>query len=153
MKVCLKMKRFNTLIASAVIALAAGHAMAAGNITGVTVADNEIMLGEYVQVSANGNVQLDSLGKGCAVRITLRYSDNTSEVVRAGVPVDSLPQTLATVKPAKVGNVRVTLDGGSSSTVQWPACAGMATTSIQVKPQITGHDISVTKKPRLSTGN
>jgi hypothetical protein len=127
----LQMNRVNTLLIAALAACCAGSVAAAGNITGIAASKSSLRLGLTLDASVSGAVQLDAFGKGCAARISLRYEDGTTHVVNAGFLVDTFPTSVASVKPTKVGKVLVTADGGYSS-LQWPACGGIATTQITV---------------------
>ncbi len=128
-------KRITSLIAFA-LATAGGNALAAGTVTGVTVSKNSITLGQSLDASVAGTVKLDAFKKGCAIRMSMKYADNTTEVTNPHFLADSFPQTGFYLKPAKAGKVTVIADGGTGSTLQWPACAGKAEVVINVAEPI-----------------
>ncbi len=124
--------RIFAAILSLSAALTTGAVMAAGTVSGVTTDKANINLGQSLNANVNGTINKDNFKRGCQVRLTLKYADNTSEIPVTGLLVDTFPATGFYLKPTKVGAVKVIADGGGSNNLGWPACLGSAQTTIQV---------------------
>jgi hypothetical protein len=135
------------------IALASSHAMAAGTITGVTTDKANIVLGQSLNGDIKGILNPDQFKKGCALRMSLKYADNTVEIVNPFFSVNMFPVPGFYLKPTKSGKVKVIADGGQNSPMGWPACSGSAQIEINVTaPIVVSADPGTIKiKPGIST--
>lgn len=125
-------------------ALLSGPVLAAGTINGITVSSNNIQLSQSLTADVKGIAQLDQFGKGCAIRVSMKYADNSVEVPHPHLLASMFPSTGFYLKPSKAGKVIVTADGGTGSPSGWPACQGSASTEITVTaPIIANPNIQV----------
>ena len=141
-------------IISAVLSLSAtliaGQALAAGTVSGVTTDKASITLGQSLNANVQGTINKDVFKKGCQVKITLKYADNSTEIAHPGLLVDAFPATGFYLKPAKSGKVKVIADGGGSNNLGYPACQGSAQSEINVAALIVVNpnlDIKVKPAP------
>lgn len=133
----MRSRSLHTALIAAACMAASGAALAAGTINSVTVNKPAITLGGYAEASVGGVMQPDAFKKGCAIRITLRYIDNSTEVPHAHLLADVFPQTGFSLKPSKPGMVTVIADGGPGASLGYPACQGKVQTTLQVVPEIS----------------
>lgn len=144
------MNRFTTrplVAALAFAALAAGNAWAAGTVTGISTAVPKIKLGESTTAIVQGTASGQNYNKGCSVRITMQYPDNTKEVAHPHYIASTFPQPDFYVKPTKPGKVKVIADGNTASN-GWIACQGMVQTELIVEAPVTA-SIASTLAPAI----
>jgi len=121
------------LVVASLLALAISPAWAAGKVTGVSVDKPVIGFGDSLLATVSGTIMKDVFGRGCMVRVSLKYSNNMVEVVHPSYAVDSFPAAGFFLKPSKAGTVTVVADGGQQGFLGWPPCTGSAQKSISVR--------------------
>ena len=125
--------RFAIASATLLLALSGGHAFAAGKVTGVFAETPYGGFGTSFDATVNGTIQKDVFGKGCMVRVSLKYKDNTVDIVHPSFAVGAFPATGFYLKPSKDGLVTVIAEGGTTSFFGWPPCTGKATVTLKPK--------------------
>jgi len=132
-------------VAASLLMLAVTPAWAAGKVTGVSVDKAVIGYGDSLYAAVSGTIMKDVFGRGCMVRVSLKYSNGTVEVVHPSFAVDSFPVTGFYLKPSKAGTVLVIADGGLPGFLGWPSCTGSAQKSISVRIKLPVPIGTVTK--------
>ena len=133
------------LVVASLLTLAVTPAWAAGKVTGVSVDKTIIGFGDSLYASVSGTIMKDFFGRGCMVRVSLKYSNNMVEIVHPSFAVDSFPVTGFYLKPSKAGTVTVIADGGQPGFLGWPSCTGSAQKSISVRIKLPVPIGTVTK--------
>ena len=133
------------LAVTSLLTLAVTPAWAAGKVTGVSVDKPIIGFGDSLYAAVSGTIMKDFFGRGCMVRVSLKYSDNSVEIVHPSFAVDSFPVTGFYLKPDKIGTVKVIADGGLPGFLGWPSCTGSAQTSISVRIKLPPVPIGIPK--------
>ena len=121
------------LAVASLMTLTITPAWAAGKVTGVSVDKTVIGFGDSLYATVSGTIMKDFFGRGCMVRVSLKYSNGTVEVVHPSYAVDSFPVSGFYLKPSKAGTVQVIADGGLPGFLGWPSCTGSAQKSISVR--------------------
>lgn len=127
------------------LTLAATPAWAAGKVTGVSVDKPIVGFGDSLYATVSGTIMKDVFGRGCMVRVSLKYSNGTVEVVHPSFAVDSFPVTGFYLQPTKIGTVKVIADGGAPGFLGWPSCTGSSQTSISVRIKLPPVPIGIPK--------
>lgn len=133
------------LVVASVLTVAASPAWAAGKVTGVSVDKPIVGFGDSLYATVSGTIMKDFFGRGCMVRVSLKYADNTIEVVHPSFAVDSFPVTGFYLQPSKLGTVKVIADGGPPGFLGWPSCTGSAQTSVSVRIKLPPVPIGIPK--------
>src|SRR3569833_3142053 len=103
--------RIRMLAVTSLLMLAVNPAWAAGIVTGVSVDKPSIGFGDSLYAAVSGTIMKDFFGRGCMVRVSLKYSDNSVEIVHPSFAVDSYPVSGFYLKPDKIGTVKVIVFG------------------------------------------
>ena len=128
--------------------LLAGPTLAAGTVTGISASKTTLTLGQSLDAAVQG---MEDAAKGCFLRVSMKYADNSVEVPHPGFLAGSFPSTGFYLKPTKAGKVTLIADGSPNPNSQnWPACKGMAQTDITVTAPIVANP-TVVARPNTST--
>jgi hypothetical protein len=106
-----------------------GQALADGTVTSVTPDKTKLQLGQSLNANMDGSIVLGTFQKGCQMRVSIRYADNSVEVVNPGYLVNAFPVIGFYVKPTKLGHAHIIADGGGTNNLGWPICQGLATSA------------------------